>query len=140
LLWSLAVTILLLEDDPTNAALIQRILENDGYTTLAANNAEEALRFADNASQSIDLLLADIMLRGCHGIDVARRIAVIRPGLKTLFMSGYPLESLLDELPRHRLQLTTAQMFFLQKPFTVASLRFKIAEALGCEVACAPVG
>jgi two-component system cell cycle sensor histidine kinase/response regulator CckA len=134
-----AVTILVLEDDPTNIELFQHLLENAGYATLGAKNAEEALRFADDASQTIDLLLADVMLHGCNGIELARRIEVTRPGLKSLFMSGYPLDSLLDQLPRHQVQLKSAQMFFLQKPFTGSSLRLKIAEVLGCEMASAPL-
>jgi CheY-like chemotaxis protein len=133
------VTILLLEDDPTNASLIQRFLESCGYTTLPAKDAEAALRFADDASQSIDLLLADIMLIGCQATEIARRIAMTRPGLKILFMSGCPVESPSNELPGQQLHRTSAQMFFIQRPFTGPSLRHKIDEVLGCEVASAPL-
>jgi two-component system cell cycle sensor histidine kinase/response regulator CckA len=133
------VTILILEDEPVNAGLIRHFLDSYGYTTLVAKNVAEALQLADDASQTIDLLLADIMLSGCHGIEIARQIAVTRPEVKTLFMSGYPLESLLEELPGYQLQLKSAQMFFLQKPFTGPTLRLKIAEVLGCGLAVAAV-
>ena len=132
------MTILLLEDDETNATLIQYFLEKEGFITLAAKNAEEALRFGDDASQAIDLLLTDIMLSGCRGTEIAGQLAATRPGLKTLFMSGYPLDSLSGELPKDP-PLLHAQMFFLQKPFTGSSLKLKIAEVLGCEVANAPL-
>jgi two-component system cell cycle sensor histidine kinase/response regulator CckA len=126
-------TILLLEDDPTIMELFRAFLERSGYAILAAKNGEEALRVSEDTSQTIDLLMADVFLHGFNGVEVARRITVTRPGLKILFISGYPLELAPRGILPDPGKTESERVFFLQKPFTRLTLLPKIAEIIGSE-------
>jgi CheY-like chemotaxis protein len=122
-------TILVLEDDLINIEFFRAFLELSGYSVLTATNAEEALSLSENAEETVDLLLADVFLRGSSGIQVARLISTAHPGLSVLFMSGYPLETIRN--PESTLIL--GQVSFLQKPFMPAALLAKIGEMVGSE-------
>ncbi len=117
-------TILLVEDEPALLALSRHILQRQGYTVLEADNGELALRIAEDYPGEIHLLLADVVMPGMSGRQVAERIAAQRPGVKVLFQSGYTD----DAVVRHGvLQAETA---FLQKPYTPTALSQKVREVL----------
>ena len=117
--------ILLLEVNRDNLELFRRILETSGHTILTATTAEEALQVSANASQAIDMLVADVVLNGFKsGISAAEKILDERPSLHVLLISGYPLEMVLEEtFKSHRI-------FFLQKPFAAQTFRDKLMEVL----------
>ena len=101
--------ILLVEDDPDLLALLTEVLEDAGYRVSGATQrqaARAALRKGD-----VDLLIADSVLRGGNGDDVAK--AAGRRGLPVIMMSGEP-----DRIAR----LTGGPIPFLQKPFRAAAL------------------
>jgi len=110
-------TILVVDDESGIRELIRKILLREGYRVLEAGSAEEALTLAQD--QSIDLLIADVMLPGIHGPELARRMQQAAPGLKTLFISGFTGE---EKIP--------AGARFLAKPFTLRALLEKVRAAL----------
>ena len=117
-------TILLVEDEPALLALSRHILQRQGYMVLEADNGELALRIAEDYPGEIHLLLADVVMPGMSGRQVAERIAAQRPGVKVLFQSGYTD----DAVVRHGvLQAETA---FIQKPYTPTTLSQKVREVL----------
>jgi len=65
-------TILIVDDTPVNLKLIRLLLANQGYKTLTASDAEDALGFL--GSHHPDLVLADIQMPGMDGLAMARRI------------------------------------------------------------------
>lgn len=86
-------TVLLLEDDSDVRALAARVLEGLNYRVIEAERAETAHRILAD-SKYVDLLLSDVVLPGpMNGPDFARQALVTHPGLKILFMSGYPAEA-----------------------------------------------
>ena len=87
------------------------MLEESGYRVLSAANGSDALRLCTTNPEHIDLLLTDVVMPQMRGVEVARRVARIRPGLRVLFMSGYTDNSI---------DLDIAEsVSFLQKPFTL---------------------
>jgi two-component system, cell cycle sensor histidine kinase and response regulator CckA len=116
-----AETLLVVEDEPSVRGLVASTLRNDGYQLLLAASAEEALVAADGHVGRLDLLLTDAIMPGKSGIELASALALRRPGLHVIIMSGYTAETLtgLDE----RVEL-------LQKPFTPRELRRRVREAL----------
>ena len=60
-----------------------------GYRVLEASGAQQATHIADDPSVIIDLLLTDVVMPGMSGPDLARQVCQSRPGLVTLFMTGY---------------------------------------------------
>ena len=80
--------ILLLEDDPTDAALIQELLEADNIAcevTLAQTRTEFVGGLEDPA---IELILADYKLPSFDGLSALKLAQNVRPGLPFIFVSG----------------------------------------------------
>jgi two-component system, cell cycle sensor histidine kinase and response regulator CckA len=117
-------TILLVEDDDAVRAVTQRALARFGYTVLPASGGEDALVIADAHPEDIDLLLTDIMMPGMNGVDVARRVVELRPGIRVFYMSGYADQDLV------RQGLLTPGARFLQKPFTPQQLAERVRDIL----------
>ena len=84
-------TILLVEDEPVLRALLRRRLEAGGYRVLEAENGEHALRLAaEQPEGSIGSVLADVLMQGVQGRDLAARLNKVDPTLKVVFLSAYP--------------------------------------------------
>jgi two-component system, cell cycle sensor histidine kinase and response regulator CckA len=116
-------TILPVEDDDQVRIVTSGILQRAGYQVIEARNAGEALLQAEKPGK-IDLLLTDVVLPQMSGPELAARLAVGRPAMKVLCMSGYTDDSIV----RHG--VLEATMSFLQKPITVATLTAKVREVL----------
>ena len=105
-------------------SLVVTQIEHLGYRVLAADGAAAAMAILKDA-QPIDLLFTDIMMPGgMTGRDLAREAAVLKPGLKVLFTSGFFGSDLqdTDRLGAHDL--------FLSKPYRRHELALKLREAL----------
>jgi CheY-like chemotaxis protein len=104
-------TILLVEDDPVVRHVVRLLLELEGDVVLEAKDGDEALTLLAGHGGAIDLLLTDVMMPGLSGAEVCDRVRANRPGLPTLFISGFYPEAV---FPDQRLPAGTA---FLAKPF-----------------------
>lgn len=116
-------SVLLVEDNAGVRGLAELVLGAKGYRVTCAADAETAEELV-LAGGEYDLLLADIMLPGRSGPELAERLRAGRPELPVLFISGYPA----DELDRRG--YTPAPGEFLPKPFTVGDLAQRVAERL----------
>jgi len=116
--------VLVVENEAAIRNLVQLALERHGYHILAAESGADALRVASGHAGRIHLLITDVVIPDMNGPEIARRLAVARPGLTTLFMSGYMDDALGDHgLPREHVD-------FLQKPFSPRVLALKVREIL----------
>lgn len=61
-------TILVIEDEPAICDLLKRVLELEGYSTVIANNGQEALELLKTIA-SPDLILLDNMMPVMSGSD-----------------------------------------------------------------------
>jgi PAS domain S-box-containing protein len=116
-------TLLLVEDADALRAMTKRLLERQGYTVLAAANAEEAQQLFTK-HPSIDLLLTDVVMPGASGPDLVSQLVEQRPTLKVIYMSGYT-----DEAIVHHGVLDSG-IEFLAKPFSSETLSRKIHDVL----------
>jgi two-component system cell cycle sensor histidine kinase/response regulator CckA len=119
-----AETVLLVEDETSLRSLVRECLETSGYTVLEARHAEHALAIAGSHPAAIDLLITDVVMPVMSGRELARRVAVSRPGMKVLYMSGYTD----DAVVLHG--VLAADVAFLQKPFTTEALARKLRAVL----------
>jgi two-component system cell cycle sensor histidine kinase/response regulator CckA len=117
-------TILLVEDEADVRELTREILEMAGYTVLEAARGAEALRLCREFARPIDLLLTDVVMPQMSGPELARQIAVLRPGAKIVYMSGYTD----DALGHHG--VLDPDIILLPKPFTPVSLMQHLRRAL----------
>ncbi len=116
-------TILLVEDNLAIRQAAVRILSECGYVVLEAGSGPEAIAVARQHPQVIHLLLADVVMPGMSGRELARRLLAERTDLKTLYMSGYQAEGGVtgDEAD---------PVVLFRKPFTGAALLDKLREVL----------
>jgi len=117
-------TILVVEDDPfVRSSVILRV-ESLGYkVVLAVDGREAVMKLRTNPE--IDMLFTDIVMPGgMSGWEVAELAQQMRPGLPTVFTSGYALEALVDQgrAPMKSIVLT--------KPYRKAELAHRLREAL----------
>jgi CheY-like chemotaxis protein len=117
-------TILLVEDEDPVRQIICGILRRHGYTVLDARNAGEALLLSEEHTGRIHLLLSDVVMPKVSGPALARRLAVSRPDMRVLCMSGYTD----DAAVRHG--VIDAKLAYLQKPITVETLTRKVRSVL----------
>jgi CheY-like chemotaxis protein len=103
-------TILVVDDDPMVRGVIHTALCRGGYRVIDGGGAAEALRLVEDHDHSIELLLTDIEMPGMNGIELARRMRLVRPELKVLFMSGASKSDAVGGQP------------FIGKPFTLNGL------------------
>jgi PAS domain S-box-containing protein len=124
-------TILLAEDSTLLRVLTCALLENNGYEVIAAENGIEAVKLAERCDRPIHLLLTDVVMPGMSGRELADRLAVKRPGMRVLYMSGYTNDAIVHH------GVLEPGLFFLQKPFSQEALTHKLREVLGCaETVC----
>ena len=81
-------TILLVEDDAVLLDVANCTLQQLGYEVMACSDPDEALRLSETRTESIDLLVTDIMLPRMNGLDLASRLTKLRPGISVLFTPG----------------------------------------------------
>ena len=82
-------TILVAEDSPEVRELIVTVLEQVGYTVIAAVDGEDAVRKFAAASETIDLLILDVVMPKMNGKEAFDRMRAIRRDIKAIFASGY---------------------------------------------------
>ncbi len=117
-------TVLVVEDERQILELTKKILKKLGYTVLAAATPGEACVLAEKHDRPIDLLLTDVVMPNMNGKELQERIEQIKPGIRTLFMSGYTANVIV-----HRGVLPKGTQF-IPKPFNRAALGRKIREVL----------
>jgi signal transduction histidine kinase len=105
-------TILLVEDEPSVRTLVRDELRKLGYQVVEAKNGIEACLLATQQTGSLQLLLTDVVMPGMGGRELAQHLSVIKPDLRTLFISGY-----MDDIGIMAGQ-EEGTSSFLQKPFT----------------------
>lgn len=67
-----ACSILVVDDEPTVADLVNVILEPHGLRVVSARDGAEAIRAAE--SESFDVVLLDVMMPAVDGVEVCRRL------------------------------------------------------------------
>lgn len=84
---STMATILLAEDDNSMREFLAKALRRAGHDVVAVADGVDAL--AQLADVEYDLLLADVVMPGMDGIEVARRATKKQPGLRVMFITGF---------------------------------------------------
>lgn len=85
-------TILVVEDQEQVRAVTSMVLKEQGYNVLEAESSYKAIEIATFYNGEIHLLVSDVVMPGSNGREIFDEISRFRPGIKALFISGYPME------------------------------------------------
>lgn len=129
---SMAIRVLVAEDEPGVRAFVTRGLEHAGYEVTAVSDGQQALEALEEGG--FDLLVADIVMPVLDGIALALCAVKRRPGLRVLLITGYSVER------RRALNLEALIDGVLEKPFSLAQLLRAAGSAVGGGVGMAGAG
>jgi CheY-like chemotaxis protein len=116
--------VLIVEDDPAIMMVLAAYLSGEGYRVLQAQNGEEAFEILAS-KPNLDLIVTDYRLPGgISGVMIAEPAVKLRPDLKVIFISGYPLEIRECKSP------IAQSAPILAKPFDLDSLQELIQQLL----------
>jgi CheY-like chemotaxis protein len=118
-------TILLVEDEDAVRGLAKTVLDSYGYTVIEARDGVEAEQIGRRGKEYLHLMLTDVVMPGISGLELAARLAPLRPKMRVLFMSGYA-----DDVIVRRGGRLDEGAAFLQKPFTAEVLARQVREVL----------
>jgi two-component system cell cycle sensor histidine kinase/response regulator CckA len=127
--WSLEIKpgkekILIVEDEGSVRRLAEIVLSRAGYTVSSAASAPEALSILIQNSLKPDLVISDVVMADCSGVELAEQIKRIYPEILILFMSALS-DSVIQEYGN-----TAESVEFISKPFSAVELTQKVREVL----------
>jgi len=119
-------TLLLVEDEELVKMFMKKILDCAGYNVVIADNGEDAVaRFREN--DDIALVLSDMVMPGKNGKETLDEIRKIQPGIKAVFISGYPIDVM------QKKGMFEEGVEFVTKPFNKDDILRKIRKVLDKE-------
>lgn len=116
--------ILVVEDDVQVRSLIRRVLTKAGYKVFVAENGLAAIELWRGRTETIHLLVTDVVMPQMSGRQLADYLNATQPQLKVLYMSGFT-----DDALGHHGVLEPGTPF-LPKPFTSEQLKKKVRAVL----------
>ena len=109
-------TVLIVEDEPDVLDAAGKLFRSIGYEVATAANGVDAMAILERRSD-IDILFTDVVMpKGMSGIQLARLARELRPDLKVILASGYPLPALREQYGR------IDDFTFVVKPYLLAEL------------------
>jgi two-component system cell cycle sensor histidine kinase/response regulator CckA len=117
-------TILVVEDDAGVRGFVRAVLEGRGYRVLFAASPAEAIEIAEEHQGQVGLLLTDVVMPGMSGVELARRLTDLEPGLNVLFVSGYTENTIVHH------GVLDPGVSFLPKPFSADALAVRVRQEL----------
>lgn len=121
-------TVLVVDDNDIFRKFMREALQDNGYTVYAAESSAQALHILEEAGETVDLMVADVVMPEGSGRELYQQVKATYPHIKVLFVSGYT-----DEIIVHTdvQDVIESKVAFMQKPFHVADLLKKIEQELG---------
>lgn len=116
--------ILVVEDNSALRRLMARVLGDCGFVVLQASSGPQGLEMFRDHSPSVALVIADMVMPGMSGLDLAAELERQQPGIQILYISGY-VSSVAMESIRQR-----SPDRVLLKPFDPGELVSRVLQIL----------
>lgn len=114
----MALSILVVEDEPEMAALLARGLRGEGYAVDLADNGIDGITLA--GEQGYDIAVLDVMLPGMSGFELCRRLREHSQGMAIILLTA---RDAVDDRVRG---LDAGADDYLTKPFEFAELAARL--------------
>jgi response regulator RpfG family c-di-GMP phosphodiesterase len=115
-------TILVVDDEPANLRMVERLLRKD-YRVMTAASGEEALEIL--SFEKVDLIITDQRMPGMSGTDLLRESMHTTPDATRIILTGFSdIESLIEAINTSRVYK------YVSKPWDPVNLRVIIDQAL----------
>ncbi|MFO0759921.1 MAG: sigma-54 dependent transcriptional regulator [Byssovorax sp.] len=82
-----APTVLVVDDEPSNLASIEKIFQRDGLRVLTADGAKAALEIV--RTHRVQVVLTDLMMPGISGLELLRALKQLSPDTEVVMMTAY---------------------------------------------------
>jgi len=115
--------VMVVEDEPAVRAMVSRVLQEEGYEVVAAQDGREALS-ALAGRNGVRLVVSDVAMPAMSGRELGDRLARTHPGLPVLYMSGFADDEIISR------GLLEPGRPFIQKPFESELFARRVAELL----------
>ncbi|HJR17929.1 MAG TPA: PAS domain S-box protein [Gemmatimonadales bacterium] len=120
--------VLVAEDESMVRGIMARTLRDCGYVVLEAADGREALELVETNGGRVSLIVADVVMPGLGGREMAAHLVERWPEIPVLFTSGY---TGMDVVSRG---LLDEGREFLQKPLAPEALARKVREMVDARV------
>ncbi|SRR5260370_28033276 len=99
--------VLVVDDEEPLRVMLGSLLRMNGFRVLLAGTSNDALRICARLTRPINLLITDIQLPELSGFDLAAVLAIERPAMPVLFISG----AFTEQDPTVRTRMTPGRDF-----------------------------
>src|SRR5690349_19248601 len=82
-----APTVLVVDDEPSNLASIEKIFQRDGMRVITADSAKTAIEIV--RSRRVEVVLTDLMMPGVSGLELLRALKQLSPDTEVVMMTAY---------------------------------------------------
>ena len=117
-------TLLVVEDDEMVRRVAVRILRAKGYVVHETGDPRAALAIFETLGHAVDLLIADVVMTGMSGKELADRLRGVKRDLRVLYTSGYTENTIVHH------GVVDPEINFLAKPYLPEDLARCVREAL----------
>lgn len=115
--------LLIVDDEPGIVEEVKGFFEEEGHQVYSADSGEDGIRMVQKLKP--DVLILDMKLPDISGIRVLSAAKQTSPQSKTIVITGYVDQSIIDEAER------LGRDVFLQKPFDLQVLKTEVDRLLG---------
>ena len=116
--------VLVVDDESTVRRFARRVLAEHGFEVHEAANGAEALELIQGIDDRLDVVVSDIVMPKLNGVELMRQLAMMRPQLPVILMSGYAGA----ELAQRGIE---APCSMLAKPFSAEALVAEVRRCIG---------
>lgn len=119
----LMATLVIVDDEAGIVEEVKDFFQEEGYQVYTADSGEQGIEMIRRRKP--DIVLIDMKLPDISGIEVLKATKEISPRSKTIVITGYVDQALIDQAEK------LGRDAFLQKPFNLETLRSEVERLFG---------
>ena len=116
------IGLMIVDDEEGVRRSLRKVLEQDGYDILLAENGQQAVQMVQQNRDLIEIVISDFKMPGMDGLETLIEVGKINPEITRIMLTGYAtMESAIESV-------NAGIDGFLTKPFENIELRAKVRE------------